>query len=53
LLFDIEGLVGLSARYLGSIERASVSANVTVLGRVAKALRVEPCELIQSAQRQP
>ena len=32
---------GLSARYLGSIERATVSASVTVLGRLARALRVE------------
>jgi transcriptional regulator with XRE-family HTH domain len=37
----------LSARYLGSIERAAVSASVTVLGRLAQALRVDPCELIR------
>jgi transcriptional regulator with XRE-family HTH domain len=36
----------LSARYLGSIERATVSASVTVLGRLAQALKVDPCELI-------
>jgi transcriptional regulator with XRE-family HTH domain len=39
---------GLSTRYLGSIERAAVSASVTVLGRLARALRVDPCELIRS-----
>jgi hypothetical protein len=38
----------LSARYLGSIERAAVSASVTVLGRLAQALRVDPCELIRT-----
>jgi transcriptional regulator with XRE-family HTH domain len=36
----------LSARYVGSIERASVSASVTVLGRIADALGVSPCALI-------
>lgn len=41
----------LSARYLGSIERAAVSASVTVLGRLAQALRVDPCELIRSPHR--
>jgi transcriptional regulator with XRE-family HTH domain len=50
---ELADLAGLSARYLGSIERASVSASVTVLGRVAKALRVDPCELIRSPQRRP
>jgi transcriptional regulator with XRE-family HTH domain len=42
---------GLSARYLGSIERASVSASVTVLGRLAQALRIDPCELLRSPNR--
>jgi transcriptional regulator with XRE-family HTH domain len=42
---------GLSSRYLGSIERAAVSASVTVLGRIAEALRVEPCELIRLPKR--
>jgi transcriptional regulator with XRE-family HTH domain len=41
----------LSARYLGSIERGSVSASVTVLGRLARALRIDPCELIRHPQR--
>lgn len=46
-----EGLAeraGLSARYVSSIERGVVSASVTVLGRVARALDVDPCELIRS-----
>ena len=38
---------GLSARYVGGIERADVSASVTVLGRIADALDVEAGELIQ------
>ncbi|WP_325677274.1 helix-turn-helix domain-containing protein [Rhodopila sp.] len=40
--------VGLSARYIGSIERAAVSASVTVLGRIAAALGVDPAELIRA-----
>jgi transcriptional regulator with XRE-family HTH domain len=46
-----EGLAeraGLSARYVSSIERGVVSASVTVLGRVARALDVDPCELIRA-----
>jgi transcriptional regulator with XRE-family HTH domain len=39
---------GLSMRYIGSIERARVSASVSVLGRIAAALEVDPCELIKS-----
>ena len=38
---------GLSARYVGAIERANKSASVSVLGRIADALGVEPAELIQ------
>lgn len=41
----------LSARYLGSIERGAVSASVTVLGQLAQALRVDPCELIRVPPR--
>ncbi len=37
----------LSMRYVGSIERARVSASVSVLGQLAKALNVDPCELIR------
>jgi transcriptional regulator with XRE-family HTH domain len=35
------------ARYVGGIERAKVSPSVTVLGRLAQALNVDPCELIR------
>lgn len=41
---------GISARYVGKIERANVSASVSVLGRLAKALDVEPCELIRPSK---
>jgi transcriptional regulator with XRE-family HTH domain len=48
---ELADRAGLSSRYLGSIERGSVSASVTVLEQLARALRVSPCELI--AQPQP
>lgn len=44
---DLADRAGLSARYLGAIERAQVSSSVTVLGRLAKALKVDPCQLIK------
>jgi len=45
---------GLSARYVGAIERADVSASVTVLGRIAEALDVDAADLIQrSASKAP
>lgn len=37
----------LSMRYVGSIERARVSASVSVLGRLAAALNADPCDLIR------
>ncbi|MGE0294468.1 MAG: helix-turn-helix domain-containing protein [Hyphomonadaceae bacterium] len=40
---------GLSARYVGGIERADVSASVTVLGRIAEALEIEATELVRAA----
>lgn len=39
---------GLSVRYLGSVERADVSASVTVLGKLADALQVAPADLVRS-----
>lgn len=41
---------GISARYVGKIERANVSASVSVLGRVARALELDPCELIRQSK---
>jgi transcriptional regulator with XRE-family HTH domain len=40
---------GLSARYVGAIERGDVSASVTVLGQIAEALGVEPGDLLEKA----
>ncbi len=40
---------GLSARYVGGIERADVSASVTVLGRIAEALEIDATELVRAA----
>jgi transcriptional regulator with XRE-family HTH domain len=44
---ELADRAGLSARYVGGIERAEVSASVTVLGRLAEALDVDACELIR------
>jgi transcriptional regulator with XRE-family HTH domain len=50
---ELADRAGLSARYLGSIERAAVSASVTVLGKLARALRIDPCELIRGPHWRP
>ena len=41
----------LSPRYIGKIESASTSPTVTVLGRLAEALEVDPCELLRFVSR--
>jgi transcriptional regulator with XRE-family HTH domain len=38
---------GVSSRYVRSIERARVSANVTVLGKIADRLGAESAELLK------
>jgi len=43
---DLADRVGLSSRYIGSVERAAASPTVTVLGKLAKALDVEPSLLV-------
>ncbi len=48
---DLAERAGLSARYIGSIERADVSASVTVLGQLAGALDTDPCALISTKSR--
>lgn len=48
---DLADRAGLSARYLGAIERADVSASVTVLGQIAVALAVDPGELLKRPRR--
>ena len=42
---------GLSARYVGAIERGDVSASVTVLGQIAEALGTEPGDLLKRSGR--
>lgn len=37
---------GLSTRHIGAIERAEMSATLTVLGQIAEVLGVEPAELV-------
>ncbi|MBY3003595.1 helix-turn-helix domain-containing protein [Rhizobium leguminosarum] len=41
---------GLSVRHIGAIERAEMSATVTVLGQIAEALSVEPAELVTKSR---
>jgi transcriptional regulator with XRE-family HTH domain len=43
---DLADRVGLSARYVGQIERAQASMTISVLGRIADALKVGPAELV-------
>jgi transcriptional regulator with XRE-family HTH domain len=45
---ELAGRVGLSVRYVGSIERGKVSVSVTVLGKIADGLGVEPAELLKN-----
>ncbi|RST86556.1 XRE family transcriptional regulator [Aquibium carbonis] len=47
---EVAELSGLSARYVGSIERGKVSASVSVLGKLGDALGVDPCELIRMSK---
>lgn len=49
---ELAEAAGLSARYVGAIERADVSASVTVLGRIADALGVEAADLLQRLSRE-
>ncbi|MBI2735447.1 MAG: helix-turn-helix transcriptional regulator [Rhodospirillales bacterium] len=48
---DLADRAGLSARYVGAIERGDVSASVTVLGQIAAALAVDPAELLKRSRR--
>jgi transcriptional regulator with XRE-family HTH domain len=49
---DLADRVGLSARYVGQIERAQASMTVSVLGRIADALKVEAAELVRRRGKQ-
>jgi transcriptional regulator with XRE-family HTH domain len=48
---ELADRAGLSVRHLGSIERAAVSASVAMLEQLARALQVDPCELIRLPPR--
>ena len=48
---ELADRAGLSARYVGAIERGDVSASVTVLGQIAEALGVEPGDLLRRSSR--
>ncbi len=48
---ELADLAGVSARYIGAIERARVSASVTVLGQIADALAIEPGTLLKRPER--
>jgi ribosome-binding protein aMBF1 (putative translation factor) len=48
---ELADRAGLSSRYLGSIERAEVSATIAVLEKLAKALGVDPGELLRLPSR--
>lgn len=44
---ELAARAGLSARYVGAIERGDVAASVTVLGQIADALGIEPSDLLR------
>jgi transcriptional regulator with XRE-family HTH domain len=48
---DLAERAGLSARYVGKLERAEVAASVTVLGKIAEALELEPGDLFKRLGR--
>ena len=45
---DLAERAGLSSRYIGAVERADVSASVTVLGQIAAALDIKPKDLLDA-----
>ena len=47
---EMAHLLGISLRYLGSIERGRVSPSVTLLGKFADALTVSPCALLTPSE---
>ena len=50
---ELAEAAGLSARYVGAIERADKSPSVSVLGRIADALMIDPAELIHPVKPRP
>ena len=43
---DLADRVGLSARYVGQIERTQASMTITVLGRIANAFEIEAAKVV-------
>jgi transcriptional regulator with XRE-family HTH domain len=43
--------IGISARYIGQIERAQASMTISILGRIANAFNVEASELVERSRR--
>ena len=48
---DLADRLQLSSRYVGSIERGAVSLRLDMVERIAKALRLSPCELLCNPRR--
>jgi transcriptional regulator with XRE-family HTH domain len=48
---DLAERVGVSARYIGSIERATVTISIKVLVNIARAFDVEPGVLLVIANK--
>ena len=46
---DLADRSGISARYVGSLERARVAASIDVIERLATALKISPLELLGPA----
>jgi transcriptional regulator with XRE-family HTH domain len=47
---ELADRAGISSRYVGAIERSKVSISVTVLGQIAEALAIDPCDLLRPGQ---
>ena len=43
---ELAARAGISMRYVGMMERGTTSASITVMGKVADALEVEPAVLV-------
>jgi transcriptional regulator with XRE-family HTH domain len=48
---DLADRAGLSARYVGQIERAQASMTITILGRIADSFKIEAAELVKRPRR--
>lgn len=43
---ELAARAGISMRYVGMMERGTTSASITVMGKIADALEVEPAVLV-------